>query len=232
MQSRLLIQMRYTMHILLSLLTSLVLNSLIHLGTNDQKTEIVFSDQLVVDPEIATLAGGCFWCTEAVFERVEGVVDVYSGYTGGAEKNPTYRQVSYGRTSHAEAIQIVFNPKVITYEEILDIFFTVAHDPRQLNRQGPDVGSQYRSAAYYHNEVQKVAIDKAIDKFNKEKYDGKIVTEVESFDIFWMAEDYHQDYYELNPGNPYIINIAKPKVKKLYKNYPSLIKDKYKGEGL
>lgn len=182
--------------------------------------------------EIATLAGGCFWCTEAVFERVEGVVDVYSGYSGGKEQNPTYRQVSYGRTSHAEAIQVVYDPEVLSFETILDIFFTAAHDPTQLNRQGNDVGSQYRSAAYYHNDAQKKAIEKSIKKYNEKKYDGKIVTEVEPFEKFWMAEDYHQDYYELNPGNPYIINVARDKVRKLNKYFPQLLKDKYKGEKL
>ena len=181
--------------------------------------------------EIATLAGGCFWCTEAVFERVEGVIDVYSGYTGGKEANPTYRQVSYGRTTHAEAIQIKFDPAVISFNEILDIFFTVAHDPRQLNRQGPDVGEQYRSAAYYHNQEQKLLIEKSIQKFNQDKYDGKIVTEIKPFDKWWMAEEYHQDYYELNPGNPYIINVAKPKVKKLMIKFPDQIKEKYKNSG-
>lgn len=182
--------------------------------------------------EIATLAGGCFWCTEAVFERVKGVEDVYSGYTGGKEANPTYRQVSYGQTSHAEAIQIVYDPKVLSYETILDIFFTAAHDPTQLDRQGNDVGRQYRSAAYYHNATQKKAIEKAIDKYNEKKYKGKIVTEVEPFEKFWMAEGYHQNYYELNPGNPYIINVARDKVRKLNQYFPELVKAKYQGEKL
>ena len=184
------------------------------------------------DTKIATLAGGCFWCTEAVYERVEGVVDVYSGYTGGSEENPTYRQVSYGRTSHAEAIQIIYDPEVLSYDKILEIFFTAAHDPTQLNRQGNDVGRQYRSAAYYHNDAQKRAIEKAIAKYNESKFDGNIVTEVEPLQKFWMAEDYHQDYYELNPGNPYIINVARDKVRKLNKYFPELVKDKYQGERL
>ena len=188
--------------------------------------------QAQVKTDTATLAGGCFWCTEAVFERVEGVLDVYSGYTGGAEEKPTYRQVSYGRTSHAEAIQVIFDPEVLSYETILDIFFTAAHDPTQLNRQGNDVGKQYRSAAYYHNDKQKASIQKSIAKFNEKKYNGGIVTEVEPLSTFWMAEDYHQDYYELNPGNPYIINVARDKVRKLNKYFPELVKAKYKGERL
>lgn len=181
---------------------------------------------------VATLAGGCFWCTEAVYERVEGVIDVYSGYTGGEEENPTYREVSYGRTTHAEAIQIVYDPSILSFETILDIFFTAAHDPTQLNRQGNDVGTQYRSAAYYHDTRQKEAIEKAIKKYNDKKFDEKIVTEVVEFTKFWMAEDYHQDYYELNPGNPYIINVARDKVRKLNQYFPQLIKAKYRGEQL
>lgn len=182
--------------------------------------------------QIATLAGGCFWCTEAVFERVEGVVDVYSGYSGGKEKNPTYRQVSYGRTSHAEAIQVVFDPELISFDTILEIFFTAAHDPTQVDRQGNDIGRHYRSAIYYHDAEQKKVIEKSIAKFNKEKFGGKIATEVEPLGEFWMAEDYHQDYYELNPGNPYIINVARDKVRKLNKYFPELIKAKYRGERL
>jgi len=185
-----------------------------------------------VKTDTATLAGGCFWCTEAVYERVEGVIDVYSGYTGGAEDNPTYRQVSYGKTSHAEAIQVIYDPEVLSFETILDIFFTAAHDPTQLDRQGNDVGKQYRSAAYYHNDKQKASIEKAIAKFNEKKYKGKIVTEVEPLSTFWMAEDYHQNYYELNPGNPYIINVARDKVRKLNNYFPALVKAKYKGERL
>jgi len=202
------------------LLTSLLVLCLSTMGKAQENTEI------------ATLAGGCFWCTEAVFERVEGVVDVYSGYTGGNEENPTYQQVSYGRTTHAEAIQVVYDPDVLSYETILSIFFTAAHDPTQLDRQGNDVGKQYRSAAYYHNADQKKAIDKAIAKYNREKYNGKIVTEVVPFEKFWMAEGYHQDYYELNPGNPYIINVARDKVRKLNKYFPELVKAKYRGERL
>ena len=178
---------------------------------------------------MATFAGGCFWCTEAVFERVEGVENVVSGYSGGKEDNPTYRQVSYGMTTHAEAIQIYFDPKVVTFDELLEIFFTIAHDPTQVDRQGPDVGRQYRSAIYYHDAKQKAAIDKKLAKFKADaKFSRPIATEIEAYDKFWMAEDYHQDYYELNPGNPYIINVAVPKVKKLKSYYPEKVKDQYK----
>ncbi|MCO6360791.1 peptide-methionine (S)-S-oxide reductase MsrA [Roseivirga pacifica] len=180
--------------------------------------------------EVATFAGGCFWCTEAVFERVEGVIDVYSGYTGGDQENPTYKQVSYGETNHAEAVQIVFDPSVIKYQELLNIFFATI-DPTQLNRQGPDVGAQYRNVVYYHSFKQQIEAEATVNKLNRSgKYDKELATTVEKFTKFWKAEGYHQDYYELNPGNPYIINIAVPKVKKLKMLFPDKIKPKYQSE--
>ncbi len=180
--------------------------------------------------EVATFAGGCFWCTEAVFERVEGVIDVYSGYTGGDQENPTYKQVSYGETNHAEAVQVVFDPSVIKYQELLNIFFATI-DPTQLNRQGPDVGAQYRNVVYYHSFKQQIEAEATVNKLNRSgKYDKELATTVEKFTKFWKAEGYHQDYYELNPGNPYIINIAVPKVKKLKMLFPDKIKPKYQSE--
>ncbi|MFT6970885.1 MAG: peptide-methionine (S)-S-oxide reductase [Roseivirga sp.] len=215
-----------------SIITSLILNLTIGGCTSpSNETALVNSlPQLEQGNEIATFAGGCFWCTEAVFERVEGVTDVVSGYTGGEEKNPTYKAVSYGETTHAEAIQIYYDPKVISYERLLEIFF-VTHDPTQVNRQGPDVGTQYRTEVYYHGNEQKAQAEKYIAKLNaEEKYEKKIATKVTEYDEFWLAEEYHQNYYELNRGNPYIVNIAVPKVKKLKKYFPEVIKDKYKGE--
>lgn len=215
---------------LYSILISVVFNLSMSSCAQEGQTRLAMPSDLQSGEGIATFAGGCFWCTEAVFERVTGVKDVYSGYTGGKEDNPTYRQVSYGNTTHAEAIQIVYDPKVISYQELLDIFFAT-HDPTQLNRQGPDRGAQYRTAAYYHNNDQKQAIETTIAKLNESgKYSEKIVTQVEAYSKFWMAEDYHQDYYELNPGNPYIIQVAIPKVKKLKKYFPNKIKAKYKAE--
>ena len=180
--------------------------------------------------EVATFAGGCFWCTVAVFERVEGVKDVVSGYTGGKEENPTYYQVSYGETTHAEAVQIYFDPETISYQQLLDIFFAT-HDPTQLNRQGPDIGAQYRTAVFYHSEEQKKAVESTIKQLDESGlYAKKIVTEVKPYGKFWLAEDYHQNYYELNPGNPYIINIAVPKVKKFKKQFPQWVKASYANE--
>lgn len=219
------------MSLLSTFLTTVFLNlSMTACGPGD-KTEAVSVANLEQEGrEVATFAGGCFWCTEAVFERVEGVIDVYSGYTGGDQENPTYKQVSYGETNHAEAVQIVFDPSVIKYQELLNIFFATI-DPTQLNRQGPDVGAQYRNVVYYHSFKQQIEAEATVNKLNRSgKYDKELATTVEKFTKFWKAEGYHQDYYELNPGNPYIINIAVPKVKKLKMLFPDKIKPKYQSE--
>lgn len=197
-----------------------------------QEGTVTISDYLKGDKyknyEVATFAGGCFWCTEAAFDRIEGVKDVISGYSGGVKSNPTYEQVGRGQTRHAEAIQIYFDPNVVSFETLLDVFF-VAHDPTQLNRQGPDVGPQYRSAIYYHNDAQKAAIDASIAKHNDSgKFSREIVTEVATYTAFWVAEEYHQNYYEHNPGNPYVQRISKPKVEKVKKVFAEIIKEKYR----
>lgn len=174
--------------------------------------------------ELATFAGGCFWCTEAVFERVRGVHEVISGYTGGDQKNPTYKQVSYGKTDHAEAVQISFDPNEISYQEMVEIFFAT-HDPTTLDRQGPDIGKQYRSAVYYHNSDQKEIVLLHIKVLTDNgKYSNPIVTQVESVKTFYPAEDYHQDYYKNNPDNPYIQAVAKPKVVKFKKQFEDKLK--------
>lgn len=178
--------------------------------------------------EVATFAGGCFWCTEASFERIEGVIDVFSGYSGGIQKYPTYKQVGYGETDHAEAIQIYYDPAVISYAKLLEVFF-VAHDPTTLNRQGPDKGRQYRSAIYYRTQKEKALIDAYIEKLDKSgKFSDPIVTEVAPYQEFWSAEDYHQNYYELHPENPYVQNVSRPKVEKVKKVFADILKDKYK----
>lgn len=174
--------------------------------------------------EQATFAGGCFWCTEAVFERVSGVKDVISGYTGGPQKNPTYKEVSYGKTDHAEAVQMFFDPSVISYQELIEIFFAT-HDPTTLNRQGPDIGKQYRSGVFYHDEDQKQTAEKYITMLtNQRVYSDPIVTKVEPISIFYPAEDYHQDYYQKHPDHPYIQAIAKPKVIKFKKQFKDKLK--------
>ncbi|QMU30993.1 peptide-methionine (S)-S-oxide reductase MsrA [Adhaeribacter radiodurans] len=174
--------------------------------------------------EIATFAGGCFWCTEAVFERLRGVDRVISGYTGGPEKNPTYEQVGSGETGHAESVQIYFDPKQVTYPELLEVFFAT-HDPTTLNRQGPDVGKQYRSAIFYHNEEQKQQAAAYLKELEAKKaFPNRIVTQLQPYKIFYPAEDYHQDYYEHNPNNPYVQSVTAPKVHKFEKQFKAKLK--------
>lgn len=184
------------------------------------------------DLSVATFAGGCFWCTEAVFERTVGVVDVVSGYTGGKEQNPTYYQVGSGKTGHTEAIQIYYDSTAIDYPTLVRVFMGT-HDPTQLNRQGPDVGTQYRSGIYYRNDLEKKIVKSYFAYLeSKKKYDEPIVTEVEPFNKFWLAEDYHQNYYEIpeNHRNPYVVRVTKPKVEKFLKKYPDLVKAEYRSE--
>lgn len=173
---------------------------------------------------MATLGGGCFWCTEAVFSRLKGVEKVESGYCGGNLENPTYEQVSTGRTGHAETIQILFDPDAISYREILEIFFAT-HDPTTLNRQGADVGAQYRSVIFYHNEEQKTIADQVIRKLAEERtFNAPIVTQVEPFKKFYKAEDYHKDYFKRHPDYAYCRLIITPKIAKLRKLYVSKLK--------
>lgn len=187
-------------------------------------------DKKYADYAKAYFAGGCFWCTEAAFDRINGVVDVYSGYTGGTEKDPTYREVASGRTSHAEAIVVYFDSEVVTYETLLDVFF-VAHDPTQLNRQGPDVGPQYRSGIYFLSEAQETAARAKIAELeNADTFSRPIVTELAAASDFYVAEGYHQDYYEdpTNPNQGYVQNITKPKVEKVMKRFADILKPKFK----
>ena len=166
--------------------------------------------------EQATFGAGCFWCVEAIFQDIEGVLDVRAGYTGGTTDNPTYEEVCSGKTGHAEVIQIDFDSSKVDYTELLDLFW-VSHDPTTLNRQGADVGSQYRSAIYYHSDSQKVMAEKSIDNANNIKlYSNPIVTEVSVLDTFYIAENYHQDYYRLNKNAPYCQLVIRPKLDKLF----------------
>lgn len=169
--------------------------------------------------EVATLAGGCFWCTEAVFDDLKGVQSVESGYTGGNAANPSYQQVCTGTTGHAEAVNITFDPKVISFKDLLQIFFTV-HDPTTMNRQGADVGTQYRSAIFYHDEEQKKVAQQVIREVEATKiWDAPIVTEVTPFKTFYKAEDYHQEYFAQNPDQPYCRMVIAPKVTKFRQHY-------------
>jgi peptide-methionine (S)-S-oxide reductase len=162
---------------------------------------------------VATFGGGCFWCIEAVLQRIEGVLSVTSGYSGGATPNPTYEEVCSGETGHAEAVQVAFDPSLISYEEVLDIFWQ-AHDPTTLNRQGPDTGTQYRSVIFYANDVQRLAAEGSKRKAQA-KLRSPIVTEVLPLETFWKAEDYHQNYYNTHPAQGYCRMVISPKLKKL-----------------
>jgi peptide-methionine (S)-S-oxide reductase len=172
--------------------------------------------------EIATFAGGCFWCTEAIFQMLKGVKKVISGYCGGDMDNPSYDQVSSGITHHAESIQITFDPKIIKYKDLLYVFMKT-HDPTTLNRQGHDVGTQYRSAIFYHSDSQKKAAETAIADMQKENQNN-IVTEVLPFQQFYEAEDYHQNYYNNNKDKPYCMLVIDPKIKALKKEFKSFLK--------
>lgn len=174
--------------------------------------------------ETATLAGGCFWCLEAVYEQARGVEKVVSGYTGGTTPNPSYREVCSGRTGHAEAVQIAFDPDAVSYRQLLELFFTM-HDPTTLNRQGPDAGTQYRSAVYYSGDAQRDAAREVIADFAERKvWPNPIVTEIEPLGDFHEAEDYHQGYYRENPYAGYCQVVIAPKVAKLRKEHLDLLK--------
>jgi peptide-methionine (S)-S-oxide reductase len=174
--------------------------------------------------EVATLGGGCFWCLEAVYEDLRGVEKVESGYSGGPVPNPTYRQVCTGTTGHAEVVQVRFDPEVVSYKEILEVFFTI-HDPTTLNRQGADAGPQYRSAIFYHDEEQRHVAEEVISELEaKGVWDNPIVTEVTPFEAFYVAEDYHQGYYRNNAYQPYCQVVIAPKVAKFRKQYLEKLK--------
>ena len=174
--------------------------------------------------KVAYFASGCFWCVEAIFESVQGVEEAISGYSGGTEKNPTYREVSYGRTTHAEAVAVYYHPDEVSFCELLTVFF-VSHDPTTLNRQGPDRGTQYRSIAFYQNEVERQLIEAYIDALNEASvYKNPIVTEVKAFSVFYEAEGYHQDYEKNNPNDPYIRNVSIPRLNRFKEALPQLLK--------
>ncbi|MEC8831702.1 MAG: peptide-methionine (S)-S-oxide reductase MsrA [Bacteroidota bacterium] len=194
--------------------------------TSETQIQTKLSDEQLQQFETAYFASGCFWCVEAIFESVKGVKEVYSGYSGGSEENPTYEEVSYGRTHHAEAVEVYYDPKVISFEKLVKVFFG-SHDPTTLNRQGPDRGAQYRSIAFYKNEEERKIIQDYIDLLENENVYGNrsIVTEVTPFEKFYMAEEYHQDYESRNPNNSYIQNVSIPRLNRFKKNFKSYLKE-------
>ena len=190
---------------------------------NDNNRDM--ESQSIRKKEVATFGAGCFWCVEAVFQSLKGVQKVVSGYSGGHVKDPTYRQVCAETTGHAEVCQIYYDSEVIAFEELLEVFWST-HDPTTLNRQGNDVGTQYRSAIFYHTEVQKNLADEyksALDA--SEAFPNPIVTEIVPFETFYEAEEYHQEYYDLNPNQPYCTYVIKPKMDKLHKVFADKLKN-------
>ena len=179
---------------------------------------------VAINEEIATFGGGCFWCTEAVFSELQGVEKVESGYAGGSTLDPTYEQVCSGKTGHTEVVQITFNPRVISYKELLEIFFSI-HDPTTLNRQGADVGTQYRSIILYHNDEQKGVAEQAIREIDSARiWKRPIVTQVRPLDVFYRAEDYHQQYFKQNPKQSYCQVVISPKVAKFRQQHLAKLK--------
>ena len=176
--------------------------------------------------ETAYFASGCFWCVEAIFESVKGVKEVVSGYSGGKEKNPTYEMIGYGKTSHAEAVEVYYDPEVISFTALVQVFFG-SHDPTTLNQQGPDRGTQYRSIAFYKNDEEKKIIESYIQALKDQNVydDAPITTEVTKFEKFWDAEDYHQDYEKKNPNNSYIRNVSIPRLKRFKENFGDYLKE-------
>jgi peptide-methionine (S)-S-oxide reductase len=187
-------------------------------------TQPIAPDQTPPGKEVATLGGGCFWCLEAVYDDLAGVDSVESGYMGGRTSNPSYEAVCSGSTGHAEVVRVTFDPKVLTFREVLEVFFVI-HDPTTLNRQGNDSGTQYRSAIFYHSPAQKEIAEAVIDELTRERvYDNPIVTEVTRASDFWIAEGYHQDYFRNNPGQPYCMWVVAPKVQKFRKRFLARVK--------
>jgi len=190
----------------------------------DNKSQLWTPPSISQGMEKAYFASGCFWCVEAIFESVEGVQEAHSGYSGGKTKNPTYSQIGYGNTGHAEAVEVIYDPKVVSFKTLVEVFFG-SHDPTTLNRQGPDRGTQYRSVAFYQNDTEKNAIESHIVKLIEEEvYSNKIVTEVTPLVKFYYAEEYHQDYEKLNPENSYVRNVSIPRLNRFKAKYPHLLK--------
>lgn len=218
-------KMKHLLTFVLILVVSISCHQTIHSESKNKKNPTMSKENL----EKATFGGGCFWCVEAVFDQLLGVESVTSGYSGGHVENPTYKQVCEGTTGHAEVVQIEFDPTMISFDELLDVFWTV-HDPTQLNRQGNDVGTQYRSVIFYENEEQKLIAQRSIKEYEaSEMYDGSFTTQVEPLDVFYLAEDYHQNYYENDGGqNPYCTVVVKPKIDKFVEKFYDKLKPEYK----
>ncbi len=196
------------------------------LGPSGASAPVVAAEKMPVpeDAAVAYFASGCFWCVEAIYESVEGVFEAVSGYAGGQQENPTYEQVGRGQTDHAEAVKVYYDPEVVSYATLVDVFFG-SHNVTQVNGQGPDLGKQYRSVLFYANDDEKaIAEKKKADLAASGKYDQPIAAEIQLIEKFWRAEEYHQDYERLNPNNPYVRNVSIPRLKKFQAKFPELLK--------
>ena len=210
---------------------SVTMSLLFTISSFGQKNKPVIKDNMITQStpskaglQLATFGSGCFWCTEAIFQQVNGVVKIESGYSGGKGKNPTYHEVCSGQTGHAEVIQLTYDPEKVSYDELLE-FFWKSHDPTTLNKQGADVGTQYRSVIFYHNDDQKKLAEEYKDKLNASgAFTGPIVTEISPFTAFYKAEDYHQNYYNLNGNAPYCSYVIQPKLEKFKKVFKEKLK--------
>ncbi|MEN8769093.1 MAG: peptide-methionine (S)-S-oxide reductase MsrA [Candidatus Arcticimaribacter sp.] len=217
------------MKLFLTLLSLVSLQTCISSSPPIDKKDPVWEPPLSEQKDLAKayFAAGCFWCVEAVFESIKGVHEVYSGYAGGETKNPNYNQIGTGRTGHAEAVEVHYDPKVVSFGTLVQVFFG-SHDPTTPNRQGPDRGSQYRSIAFYQNSSEREMIQDYIALLEKEGiFSNAIVTEVEPLDKFYFAEEYHQDYEKRNPNNPYVRSVSIPRLRKFQKAYPELLKENH-----
>ena len=214
---------------IITFLSILVLQTCISKPKPTDNSEKNWSPQKITQNnyEKAYFASGCFWCVEAIYESVKGVIEVYSGYAGGITKNPNYYQIGTGRTGHAETVEVIYDPNLVTYATLVQVFFG-SHDPTTLNRQGPDYGSQYRSIAFYKTKEEKFIIEKYIKILEDGNYFQKdIITEIKFLEKFYYAEQYHQDYEKNNPDNPYVKNVSIPRLRKFQKKYPELLKENH-----
>ena len=214
---------------IVTFLSILVLQTCISKPKPTDNSERIWSPQKITQNNYAKayFASGCFWCVEAIYESVKGVIEVYSGYAGGITKNPNYYQIGTGRTGHAEAVEVIYDPNLITYATLVQVFFG-SHDPTTPNRQGPDYGSQYRSIAFYRTNEEKNIIEKYIKILEDGNYFQKeIITEIKFLEKFYYAEQYHQDYEKNNPDNPYVKNVSIPRLRKFQKKYPELLKENH-----
>lgn len=211
----------FNLKILLLILVSTIFTFAFALNDDNYGKDPIMNNNKL---EKATLGSGCFWCTETIFEKLNGVESSISGYSGGTTENPSYKEVCSGNTGHAEVVQVTYDPSIISYAELLEVFWKV-HDPTTLNKQGNDVGTQYRSVIFYHNEEQKKTAEDYKNKLERaEIYNSPIVTEITKFDKFYPAENYHKDYYELNKSEPYCSFVITPKVEKFKKVFSNKLK--------